>query len=206
MEERNRAFWQMHAAACRMLSEKNPKQIAEHAGVDFDGSSFRVSSLGKVYRFSYPDYLCRDSLDPWYWLVILHYFHMADDTPVSGNPISLAQMPSGMVRGGGYDRSVANSLTQFLHGKTQQEIRAAFVALGGREIPGKADYSVELPFLPRVPLYVNIWFADEEFPPSGRLLVDSTAGHYLTIEDAVSVAEIFLGAIGQASSNEIACP
>ena len=34
--------------------------------------------------------------------------------------------------------------------------------------------------------------ADEDFPASGRLFLDRSAGHYLTIEDIVTVGEILL--------------
>ena len=44
---------------------------------------------------------------------------------------------------------------------------------------------------------MKIRLPDEEFPASGRLLLDSSADHYLTIEDAVTVAEILLEKIGQ---------
>ena len=42
------------------------------------------------------------------------------------------------------------------------------------------------------PVLLQIWFADEEFAPSGRLLLDSCASHYLTMEDAVMVGELLL--------------
>ncbi len=191
MEEK-RAFWEMHKAACQMLAGKAPEEIAEKAGVSFENNAFCVPSLGKCYRFSYPEYVCEDKLHDWQYLTILHYLNLADGTPVSGTAIPMAQMPSGMVRGGGYDRTTAEYLSRFLRGKSEAQVRAIFASLGGEEIGGKADLNIRLPYLPRFPLYVNVWFADEEFPPSGRLLVDSTAGHYLTIEDAVSVAEVIL--------------
>ena len=39
---------------------------------------------------------------------------------------------------------------------------------------------------------LKVWFADEEFPASGRLLLDESAPHYLTIEDAVTVGSLIL--------------
>ena len=49
-----------------------------------------------------------------------------------------------------------------------------------------------LPFLPRIPLVLKVWFADEEFEASGKLLLTTSADHYLAIEDAVTVGEIIL--------------
>ena len=45
----------------------------------------------------------------------------------------------------------------------------------------------------------RIWFADEEFPASGRLLLDESAPHYLTIEDAVTAASLILDRLTQAN-------
>lgn len=42
------------------------------------------------------------------------------------------------------------------------------------------------------PVWLKVWFADEEFPASGRLLVDESAPSYLTIEDAVTVGALIL--------------
>ncbi len=62
----------------------------------------------------------------------------------------------------------------------------------GAEIAAAAEYAVRLPFLPRYPVTLQIWFADEEFAASGRLLLDESAGHYLGMEDAVTVGELLL--------------
>ncbi len=192
MLENNRAFREMHQAACQMLAGKDPGKVAKSSDVSFDGTGFLVPSLGKLYRFSYPDYTCDEPMLDWHYLTVLHYLNLADGTPVSGQPIPMAQMPSGMVRGGGYDRLTANALSEYLKGKNEKQVLERFQSLGGEVVEGKAELCVKLPFLPRFPLYVNIWFADEEFPPSGRLFVDASAGHYLTIEDAVCVAEVIL--------------
>lgn len=46
--------------------------------------------------------------------------------------------------------------------------------------------------MPNYPVWLKIWFADDEFPASGRLLLDASAEHYLSIEDAVTVGELLL--------------
>lgn len=67
--------------------------------------------------------------------------------------------------------------------------------IGGEKIPSNSDAAWRIAFLPRFPVMLKVWFADEDFPPSGRLLLDASADHYLTIEDAVTVAEILLEAV-----------
>ncbi len=190
--EQQGAFYEMYLAAKGMLSGKDPGQIAANAGIAFADNAFSVPSLGKLYHISYPDYSCQEPIMDWHCLVLLHYLNLADGTPVTGEAMPMADMPAGLVRGTKYDRTAAETLTAFLKGKTEKQVKESIQGLGGVFIPGKADLNMMLPFLPGFPLYLNIWFADEEFPPSARLLVDKSAGHYLTIEDAVSVGEVVL--------------
>ncbi len=197
MNQNNRAFWEMFQAAKGMLQGKDPRNMAEKAGVTFDGTTFLIPSMGKTYHFSYPEYVCPSPMADWHYLVILHYLNLADGAPVTGEACSMADMPSGLVRGTKYDRTAAQALTAFLRGKSEQQVKAILKNLGGGFLPGKADLCVRLPFLPRFPVYINIWFADEEFPPSARLLVDRCAEHYLTIEDAVSLGDVVLELLEQ---------
>ena len=66
------------------------------------------------------------------------------------------------------------------------------VDLGGEKIKTNADVAYRIPLLPRFPVTLKVWLPDEEFPASGRLLLDASADHYFTIEDAVTVAEILI--------------
>ena len=72
-----------------------------------------------------------------------------------------------------------------LHGKICMDI-------GGRPIDSNADAAWQIPFLPRFLVTLKIWLPDEDLSASGRLFVDASADHYLTIEDAVTVAELLL--------------
>ena len=42
---------------------------------------------------------------------------------------------------------------------------------------------------------LKLWLPDEEFPASGRLLLDESEDHYLTIEDAVTLGETILSSL-----------
>lgn len=78
--------------------------------------------------------------------------------------------------------------------------QAALARLQGRdphEIARNADVAFRIPFLPRFPVTLKIWLPDADFPASGRLFVDACADHYLSIEDAVTVAQIILDQLGQ---------
>lgn len=184
----NRMYAQMLQAARQRLADRQPEEIAANAKVTFDGSGFCFESLGTSLRVSYPQWQITPELAPWHQLVILHYLHLADGTPLTGQAVTFAQQKDGMIRGGGFDRKAENTISRLDY----HRVKACCTALGGRERPSKADYCAELPFLPMYPVTLNYWQADEEFPASGRLLTDSSAEHYLTIEDAVTVGELLL--------------
>ena len=64
-------------------------------------------------------------------------------------------------------------------------------ALSGQTI-GFSQYKARVDFAPLYPRWLKVWVSDEEFPASGRLLLDESAPHYLTIEDAVTVGSLIL--------------
>ena len=59
--------------------------------------------------------------------------------------------------------------------------RKACLALGGTPFP-QGDIAYVLPFCDGLPLLVQLWFGDEEFPASLRLLWDENALMYLKYE------------------------
>jgi len=184
----NRMYSEMLKAARSWLMGRQPEDIAQKAKVSFDGSAFHFHSLGIPVTVSYPAYQLKPALDPWHQLIILHYLHLADGTPLSGQQIPFAQLKSGMVRGGGFDRKAETVLSKLELDALKQRCKA----LHGREKKSSADYCVELSILPMFPVTLNYWQADEEFPASVRLLPDSSGSHYLTIEDAVTAGELLL--------------
>ena len=93
-----------------------------------------------------------------------------------------------MVRGDGFDRKAESEISKL----DFAALKNRCAVWGGVEKKSNADYCVELPFLPMYPVTLNYWLADEDFPASGRLLLDSSAEHYLTLEDSVTVGEIIL--------------
>lgn len=190
--KRNRMFDEMMLAARRWLAGKDPWQLAERAGVAFDGTYFRWVCLGTELTVSYPAYEVAPELPTWLTLVILHHLNLADGTPLSGRWITFGQQKDGLIRGGGFDHRAETRISQLLESYTLEEFDARCRCLGGMPVDSTADYAVVFTPMPRYPILLNLWLADEEFPASGKLLLDSSAEHYLTIEDSVTVGEILL--------------
>ena len=198
-------FLEMRKAALKRLSHRNPREIAQLSGGMYcpDRNEMKITSLGKTYRLSLPEYSCTPELAPWHYLVLLHYIDLADGTPISSQLCTFGALKSGLIRGTEFDRASARMLSQLLDGISPHQIREICAAMGGEEISSNADFAAVLPFFPRLPLTLQVWFADEEFPVSGKLLLPQSADHYITIEDAVTVGEVLLDQIKALSQPEL---
>ena len=192
----NRAFLEMQKVAVDRLTGRDPGDIASKANVSFDReeSRFVLPSLGKVITVRYPDYEMKPDIQQWHQLVILHYLDLADGTPLSDREITFGQLRDGLVRGSDFDRR-AEAAIRRLGQRPEAQIRSLCAGLGASFIPSKADICAVFPFLPNYPITLNLWLADDEFDASGRFLLNGSADHYLTIEDAVTAGSILLDAL-----------
>ena len=106
--------------------------------------------------------------------------------------IIFGNLKDGLIRGTKFDHTMDRELTVFLKNKSEDQIVGIIKACGGRIVPSNADICARFDFLPCYPLWLKIWLEDEEFDVSGKLLLSKSADHYLAIEDAITVGDIFL--------------
>lgn len=198
---KNKAFDNMKSAAIERFKNKDPKEIQKYTGIKFfsETSEFHLSTLGKNLIIKYPTYQMNQNLNEWHQLVILHYMDMADGYNITGKLMNFGELPGGMVRGGGFDRLCEREITMNLAMWTEEKLNAACQTIGGKVIPSNADFCVEFNFLPLYPVTLKIWFADEEIAGTGRIFLDSSASHFLTVEDAVTVGTLILDEIKNSS-------
>ena len=199
-ERKNRAFQEMLAAAKSWLAGRSPETLAERAGAKWDPGEKLLSlqSLNQRLEVSTEDWSIRPQPEEWHHLILLHYLSIADGTQLSDEMISFGNLKDGLIRGTKFDRMADLALARFLKDREPEQIKAVCRSLGAGFQDSNADLCAVFPFLPRYPVAVKIWFADEEFPASGKMLVSASADHYLTIEDAVTVGEVMLGKLEEA--------
>ena len=192
----NRAFAEMLAAAKSRLEGRSPVEISEKAHVTFDQehSFFRFSSLDSEITVRYPSYEIEPEIDEWHHLVILHYLEMADGTPLAQRMISFGELRDGLIRGGGFDRTCEQTMARYFAKKPLENLQKVCAALGAVPEDSNADLYAVLPFLPQYPVTLKLWLAEEEdeIDGSGRLFLNGSADHYLSVEDAVTVGSIIL--------------
>lgn len=195
MSHANRAFDEMLQAAYARLGQRNPEIIAERSGISYDAFRciFQFESLGQPIRVSYPEYFIEpEDIDPWHELVILHSMDLADGQPLSDQWIAMAQFKNGMVRGGGFDQLCEDIIRRQIGRHGASTIESACLRLGATIIESNADLCAAFSLLPRFPILLKIWFADDELPASGRMFFNACADHYLTVEDAVAAGTLLL--------------
>ena len=199
-ERKNRAFQEMLTAAKGWLAGRSPETLAERAGAKWDpGAKFlSLQSLNQRLEVSAEDWSVRPQPEEWHHLILLHYLSIADGTQLSDEMISFGNLKDGLIRGTKFDRTADLALARFLKDREPEQIKAVCRSLGAGFQDSNADLCAVFPFLPRYPVAVKIWFADEDFPASGKMLVSASADHYLTIEDAVTVGEVMLGKLEEA--------
>lgn len=194
MIRENRAFMEMMKVAREWLAGRDPLEIAEKTGIFYDEEKacFHLLSMGTEIRIHYPDYEITPYVNEWQQLIILHYMNLADGTPLAGNWMSIREVKDGLIRGGDFDLRCENVIRRRLGQISAEELSEKCRRIGGRMVASNADFTVRFDFLPYYPLLLKLWFADEEFPASGKLLVDAGADHYLTIEDAVTAGQVVM--------------
>ena len=191
----NRQFEMMFAVARERLAQHTPEDIAEKSGAQYADDSFSLKTFGQAVTVRLPDCAVQPPLSQWHTLTLLHYLDLADGAPPSGRMISFSQYKDGLVRGGGLDRNAELIVRRDLGVLPPEELARRCLSMGAELLPSNADFCAHFSFLPRCSLWLKVWFADDELPPSGRLLIDESAPHYLTIEDAVTAGSLILDAL-----------
>ena len=188
----NRQFARMMQTAQERLLRHVPEEISEKAGVRYENGVFWVRTLGRRVEIQWPAGKITPPVSKWHALTLLHYLDLADGTPLTGRTITFSQYKDGLVRGGGLDRNTELIVRRDLGVLPREELARRCETLGAELLPSNADFCARFDFAPRYPVWLKVWFADEEFPTSGRILVDESAPNYLTIEDAVTVGSLIL--------------
>lgn len=191
----NRQYEEMLLAARRKLKDRLPKDIAEKGNILYDPikQEFRFGVFGTDVIVQYPEYLVMPELDMWLVLSILQYMDEADGTALTHKQMALSEFKEGgLIRGSSFDRE-NERIVQTGIGKMEYEaVKKAVLRMGGELMQGKADLCARFLFMPNYPLHLNLWFEDDEFPASCKILFDQNAEHYLKVEAAGTVAALLL--------------
>jgi len=175
------------------------KDAAEAVGGEYqsrDGSeAIRLRMLTRYYELRkdglfMDDEYCRDA---WTKIIVYDYVSRQGRKPLTGEWFGLGNFP--------HTASHVKAFQSRAEGKITETFKNDFEGLkrrgaemGGIEIQGKTrtDYTCCFDLLPRVPLYLSFWKADEEFDPDCKILFDSGAEDHIDIEYLAYLLELFV--------------
>jgi hypothetical protein len=121
-------------------------------------------------------------------ILILHYFTHARGTPLTGRLITYKELQEGINY---YPTFFKRAIEPIInHFKEEPERLPETAALLGGRKTDYGDIAVSIEGFSRVPLTIVLWRGDNEFPPEGNILFDSTIADYLPTEDITIICEI----------------
>ncbi|MBI4595924.1 MAG: DUF3786 domain-containing protein [Candidatus Tectomicrobia bacterium] len=140
-----------------------------------------VISANQEFKLSYLDKV-----------IILDYLIQARGTPLTGQAVTYAQLPSG----GFYFRAVEQRtiplLLKSFGNKPEHFLKAGEFFGAIRNSHG--DVGITIQAFPWVPLYMAMWLGDDEFPANMRIFYDASIKDYL---DTYDVAMLTVSIVGK---------
>ncbi len=169
----DRQYEALLGSAREKLAGRAPAQIAEVCGLRYDPAAGTLAfrSFGQERVLHTDDWGMEPAGDKWLHLLLLQA--LAAEVPPRGEGWrSLSELGEGSgARSASFLRE-QEALFARLGRCGPSAIRRAVEVLGAEfPEPGREDLAACFSFLPGYPLLVKLWYADEEFPASGTVLL-----------------------------------
>jgi len=114
-------------------------------------------------------------------ILLLHYFTLAKGTPATNKIIAYKELPEGTSYFPTFSKRAIKPLLDHFGNEPHQLVDVA-AKLGGHKA-NYGDAAVTINAFSRVPITFVLWRGNDEFPPEGSILFDSTISDYLSTED-----------------------
>ncbi|HEN21330.1 MAG TPA: DUF3786 domain-containing protein, partial [Desulfobacteraceae bacterium] len=101
---------------------------------------------------------------------------------ITGNWISYYEIPDGKFYLNAFLRRAKEPMVQFFGDKPDLLVKTAEEMSDARPLD-HGDLSMVMTVLPGVPVALILWNGDDEFPPDGNILFDSSISSIFTAED-----------------------
>jgi len=177
--------------ACEQLAKLNDlEQQCQKSGAQYlmidSQRVIIVKYLNQSYRITLPDIKIsltssKEEVPLKDKILILHYLTQAKGTQISNKLVTYKELPEGANYLPTFSKRAIKPLVDYF-GKQPYRLVDIGAKLGGQ----KADYgdvAVTINAFSRVPITFVLWRGNEEFPPNGNIIFDSSISDYLTTED-----------------------
>jgi Domain of unknown function (DUF3786) len=168
------------------LSQRNPEDVCRHAlcNYDFETKSYRLSVWGEAYGI-YPreSKISRFQDDKHevsllLGLFIVYYLLRSKDIAISNEWISEKDIPGGptFFRG---PHKIPTHIIENRYENNIKKFKEICEKLGGIPL-NMADAAYAFRIAPRIPVAVQFWDGDEDFPAESKILFDKTIIEHLS--------------------------
>jgi len=175
------------------------KEAADAIGGNYEdrngGGVIRLKMMNNEYEvrneglFKDNQY-CQDS---WSKIIIYDYVRMKGNISLTGDWVSLGHFPDAASHSKAFQKKAEEKIAEkFNSNMNGLKVRCKELEGVETQVEIKADYVCKFNLLPRVPMYLCFWEADEEYPASCKLHVDSSAEAYIDIEYLAYLLEWFV--------------
>lgn len=178
------------------LDARSPEEAARAVEAQWDGRCFTLPLLGRDYlvdpgarsvtEIGRPDH--RVSFQS--GLVLVSALGRAMDAPPAGRMITPHELPGGSRFFTGV-HAVPVSRLEERFGSAPDALLPAAQRLGGGPWQG-ADAAVTVSGLPRIPLYVLLWAADQEFGARAVVGLDARAHMHLALDGILALTTLLI--------------
>lgn len=175
------------------LGKLDSSDVGRRAAVLVDGGGYVVSFMDREYRIDpasrriraaeHPERL---EQDPECELLLLTYLLHVTDTPLGGRWITEKELPGGSLFFRGVHALPLRPLEERFGGDGE-DFRRTGRLLGGNELEF-GDVSFRFAVLPRIPMGLVLWLADEEFPARVTAMFDSSLSAHLPLDAVLALA------------------
>ena len=180
------------------LSGLAPEEVCKRSNAVFDAASglYSLKSFGndffvspqqrRIFGHNPENEALLKKLGYFFRLSVIGYLAIAKDISPTGRLIKPVNMTGGQLFFRGSHVIPLEKIAE-KYGNDKEAFLAAGMTLGG-EVLTYGDASIKLFPLPRVPVTMILWIADEEFPPRADLLFDSGIEFQLPIDIVWGIA------------------
>jgi len=178
--------------AKKEISKKNPLHVCRLSGGQFiekanESDKIHIKFLNRMISISWPDLIFSQDSDKEIKIkekiLILHYLNNAKKEDLTGDLIAYQEIPSARFYLSAFN---ARSRDPFIaaFGENPDKLLVVAQELFAAQIASMGDVSVTIQAFPKVPITLIIWQGDDEFPPNGTILFDSSIkDNLLSAED-----------------------
>jgi hypothetical protein len=173
------------------------------ASMDENKQNIIISFLNRDIIVTFPGvrifYKNNEDVPLWLKILLLHYLSDANGIPASGKQITFKEISGGLAYYPTFQNRAVNPVLSTFAGRYDDFIQSAERIGGIRS--GYSSYSITFRVFPNISITFNIWEGDEDFPPEGNVIFDSSITNYLCTEDIVMMCNMIAVMIIKSKGN-----